>query len=75
VAVKTYGATFNNGAAALSYGKGTISGDVNVDVQGASLGCTHWPLPPAARSTPIWRWPWPSKPFPASPIEITLPKR
>ena len=35
--MKTYGATFNNGAAALSYGKGTISGDVNVDVQGASL--------------------------------------
>jgi hypothetical protein len=38
LAVKTYGGTFGNGAAALSYGKGTISGDVNVDVQGASLG-------------------------------------
>lgn len=38
LAMKTYGATLSNGAAALSYGKGTISGDVNVDVQGASLG-------------------------------------
>ena len=38
LAAKTYGATLSNGAAALSYGKGTISGDVNVDVQGASLG-------------------------------------
>ncbi len=38
LAVKTYGAILSNGAASLSYGSGTISGDVNVDVQGASLG-------------------------------------
>jgi hypothetical protein len=38
LAVKTYYATLANGAASLSYGKGTISGDVNVDVQASSLG-------------------------------------
>jgi hypothetical protein len=37
LAVKTYGATLSNGAASLSYGSGTISGDVTVDVQGSSL--------------------------------------
>ncbi|MBI3240897.1 MAG: hypothetical protein HYZ49_01195 [Chloroflexi bacterium] len=38
LAVKSYGAVLSNGAASLSYGSGTISGDVNVDVQGSSLG-------------------------------------
>lgn len=38
LAVKSYGATLSNGAASLSYGSGTISGDVNVDVQASSLG-------------------------------------
>ncbi len=38
LAAKTYGAVLSNGAASLSYGSGTISGDVNVDVQGSSLG-------------------------------------
>lgn len=33
-----YGAVLSNGAATLSYGSGTLSGDVNVDVQWASLG-------------------------------------
>jgi len=38
LAVKSYAATFKNGAATLSYGAGTISGDVTIDVQGSSLG-------------------------------------
>lgn len=38
LAVKSYGATFTKGAASLSYGVGTLSGDVTVDVQGSSLG-------------------------------------
>ncbi len=38
LALKTYGATLSYGAASLSYGSGTISGDVNVDVQASSLG-------------------------------------
>lgn len=36
--MKTYGATLKNGAASLSYGSGTITGDVTVDVQTSSLG-------------------------------------
>jgi hypothetical protein len=32
VAVKTYGAILNGGASSLSYGSGTISGDLNVDI-------------------------------------------
>jgi hypothetical protein len=38
LAVKNYSATLKNGAATLSYGDGTVTGDVAVDVQGASLG-------------------------------------
>lgn len=38
IAGKTYEALLGNGAASLSYGSGTISGDVTVDVQGSSLG-------------------------------------
>jgi hypothetical protein len=38
LALKSYAATLENGAATLSYGSGKLSGDINVDVQGASLG-------------------------------------
>jgi hypothetical protein len=38
LATKSYGGILSNGAAALSYGTGTVSGDINIDVQGASLG-------------------------------------
>jgi hypothetical protein len=38
LAVKTYGATLKSGAATVSYGSGTVSGDVTVDVQDISLG-------------------------------------
>jgi hypothetical protein len=38
LAVTSYGATLNNGAASLSYGTGTVTGDITVDVQGSSLG-------------------------------------
>jgi hypothetical protein len=38
LAVQSYGATLSNGAASLSYGTGTISGYVSVDVQNESLG-------------------------------------
>lgn len=34
----SYGATLSNGAATLSYGSGTISGDLTIDVQAAGLG-------------------------------------
>ena len=37
-AVKTYGAILNGGASSLSYGSGTISGDLNVDINSSSLG-------------------------------------
>jgi hypothetical protein len=38
LAVTTYGAVLSSGGASLSYGDGTVTGDVTVDVQGASLG-------------------------------------
>ncbi|MBM4425475.1 MAG: hypothetical protein FJ030_19215 [Chloroflexi bacterium] len=38
LAVTSYGALLSNGAASLSYGSGTVTGDVTVDVQGSSLG-------------------------------------
>lgn len=38
LALKNYGAVLSNGVATLSYGSGTISGDVSVDVQASSLG-------------------------------------
>jgi len=38
LAVTTYGAVLSNGGASLSYGNGTVSGDITVDVQGSSLG-------------------------------------
>ncbi len=38
LAATSFGAILSNGAASLSYGTGAISGDVDVDVQGASLG-------------------------------------
>lgn len=38
LALKTYYGTLRTGAASLSYGSGTVTGDVTLDVQGASLG-------------------------------------
>ncbi len=38
LAVQNYGATLDNGGASLSYGTGTISGNVSIDVQSESLG-------------------------------------
>lgn len=38
LAVKSYGAILSNGAATLSYGSGTVTGDISLDVQDASLG-------------------------------------
>jgi len=38
VAAQTYGAIINGGAASVSYGSGTLSGDLNVDINSASLG-------------------------------------
>jgi hypothetical protein len=38
LALKNYGAVLSNGAATLSYGSGTVSGDITVDVQASSLG-------------------------------------
>lgn len=38
LALVSYGAVFANGAAALSYGDGAISGDLEVDINTASLG-------------------------------------
>jgi hypothetical protein len=37
LAVKSYGALLKNGAASISYGSGTITNDVTIDVQDASL--------------------------------------
>lgn len=37
-AYATYGALLSNGAASVSYGSGTVSGDIQVDIQAASLG-------------------------------------
>jgi len=37
-AVKTYGAILNGGASSLSYGSGSISGDLTVDINSSSLG-------------------------------------
>lgn len=47
LAVKTYGALLKGGAASLSYGTGTLTGDVTVDVQGSSLGLYTLVLKPA----------------------------
>jgi hypothetical protein len=38
VAAQTYGAIINGGAASVSYGSGALSGDLNVDINSASLG-------------------------------------
>jgi len=38
LATESYGGMLTNGAAALSYGTGAVSGDITIDVQGASLG-------------------------------------
>lgn len=38
IAAKTYYGTIEKGVASLSYGVGTLSGDVTIDVQGSSLG-------------------------------------
>jgi hypothetical protein len=38
VAAKTYGAVLSNGAASVSYGSGSVSGDLTVDINAASLG-------------------------------------
>lgn len=51
LAVKTYGAVLRNGAASLSYGVGTLSGDVTVDVQGSSLGVYSLVVPASGALT------------------------
>ena len=51
LAVKTYGAVLRNGAASLSYGAGTLSGDVTVDVQGSSLGVYSLVVPTSGALT------------------------
>jgi hypothetical protein len=38
LALKSYGAIVNGGAASVSFGSGTLSGDLNVDLNAASLG-------------------------------------
>jgi hypothetical protein len=38
MAVATYGALLQGGAASVSYGSGTATGDISVDISGASLG-------------------------------------
>jgi len=38
VAAKTYGAILNGGASSLSYGSGSISGDLTIDLNSSSLG-------------------------------------
>jgi hypothetical protein len=38
LATTSYGGILSSGAATLSYGTGTLSGNINLDVQGASLG-------------------------------------
>src|SRR6185369_2535998 len=38
VAAKTYGAILSKGAASVSYGSGAVSGDLNVELNAASLG-------------------------------------
>ena len=38
VAAQTYGAIINGGAASVSYGSGALSGNLNVDINSASLG-------------------------------------
>jgi hypothetical protein len=38
VAAKSYGAVLSNGAASVSYGSGSVSGDLTVDINAASLG-------------------------------------
>jgi hypothetical protein len=38
LATTSYGGILSSGAATLSYGTGTLSGDINLDVQSASLG-------------------------------------
>ncbi len=38
MAAKTYGAIVSGGAASLSYGSGTVSGNLNVELNAASLG-------------------------------------
>lgn len=48
LAVKSYYGTLTDGAASLSYGVGTISGDLAVDVQGASLGIYTLTVPGTA---------------------------
>jgi len=37
-AVETYGALLNGGAASVSYGSGTIAGDLTIDINSSSLG-------------------------------------
>ena len=38
VAARSYGAILNNGAASVSYGSGSVSGDLTVEINAASLG-------------------------------------
>lgn len=51
LALKTYYGTLQTGAASLSYGSGTVTGDVTLDVQGASLGVYALTLAGAAPNT------------------------
>lgn len=48
LAVKSYYGTLTDGTASLSYGVGTLSGDIVVDVQGASLGIYTLTVPGTA---------------------------
>jgi hypothetical protein len=38
VAVQSYGAVLESGAASVSYGSGTVAGDISVDINASSLG-------------------------------------
>ncbi len=50
LATESYGGLLANGVAALSYGTGAVSGDINIDVQGTSLGVYSLAL---TTSTPL----------------------
>ncbi len=51
LATTSYGGILYSGAATLSYGTGTLSGDINLDVQSASLGVYSLVLTTRARLT------------------------
>ncbi len=49
-AVETYGAILNGGAASVSYGSGTISGDLTIDINSSSLGAFSFDGPAVPRN-------------------------